>query len=105
MGLKWSWDFGVKHLVVESDCFELVQQIENSRSDVFQEGPEELKEILLFFVRPWELHIAWCRREMNRVADRLAKHALLVGVGIVDFRQVPIEVADIEEGEMTLDTR
>ena len=42
---------------------------------------------------------------MNRVADRLAKHALLVGVGIVDFRQVPIEVADIVEGEMTLDTR
>ena len=52
MGLKWSWDFGVKHLVVESYCFELVQQIENSRSDVFQEGLEELKEILLFFQRP-----------------------------------------------------
>ena len=25
MGLKWSWDFGVQYLVIESDCLELVK--------------------------------------------------------------------------------
>ena len=89
MGLKWSWNFGVRHLVIESDCLELVQEIEKIRADD-TDGfiQSEMKEIMSFFHRDWELQIVWCRREANRVAISLAKHTLIAGRGVVSFENV-----------------
>ena len=99
MGLKWSWDFGVRHLVLKSDCLELVQEIERHRDyneDVLAHMRlSELKEeIVSFFNRACDLQVVWCRREENEVADCLAKHALKMGVGLVNFEKIPVEAAD-----------
>ena len=45
MGLKWSWEFGVRHLILESDCLELVQDIEQYR-EMDGNGTNEMEEIL-----------------------------------------------------------
>ena len=106
MGLKWSWDFGVRHLVIESDCLELVQEIEKIRvCDIDGSVQSEMKEIMSFFYRAWELRIMWYRRDANGVVDSLAKHALTVGNGIVSFENVPAEskyVADMLSHERAI---
>ena len=46
MGLKWSWEFGVRHLILESDCLELVQDIERYRETDGDSRTNEMEEIL-----------------------------------------------------------
>lgn len=45
-------DFGVCYLVIESDCLELVQEIEKVR-DMNELALPELKEICAFLHRAW----------------------------------------------------
>ena len=56
MGLRWSWDFGVRHVLIESDCLHLVQDIEqlwDHDVEVQQEGVSaEVKEIISLCRRP-----------------------------------------------------
>ena len=101
MGLKWSWEFGVRYLVIESDCLELVHQIEKYR-EVNEDMEIEMMEILSFFRREWDMSIIWCRCEASGVADKLAKHALTIGAGFVGFNHVPNEVAELVTQEQEL---
>ena len=94
MGLKCCLDYGVRHLVVESDCLELIQEIERCR-DMNEAETTALEEIVSYFKRDWDLHVRWCRREGNELADHLSKHTLLVGTRLVSFSQVPDEFADL----------
>ena len=66
-----------------------------------EEGLPELREIISFFQRTWDLRIVWCRREENAVADCLAKLVLEVGAGLVSFEHVPMEAADMVMKDLT----
>ena len=61
MGLRWSWDFGVRYAVIESNCLHLVQYIEqlwNHDVEVRQEGViTEIKEVISLCSRPWDTRI------------------------------------------------
>ena len=100
MGLKWSWEFGVRHLILESDCLELVQDIEQYR-EMDGNGTNEMEEILSLCRRAWDVQILWCNRERNSVADLLARYALTVGAGVVQFKEVSAHVAAKVKQEMS----
>ena len=76
--------------MIESNCLELVQEIERNR-DSNRFVLDEMKEIMSFFHRAWELQVVWCKRDVNVVADYLAKHALTLGNGFVSFNEVPVD--------------
>ena len=46
-------------------------------------------------MRDWNLHVPWCRRDGNELADHLSKHVLFVGTGLVSFCQVPNEFDEL----------
>ena len=56
MGLRWCWDYGVRHLIVESDCLELIQEIERCR-DMNEAETTALEGIVSYFKRDWDLHV------------------------------------------------
>ena len=90
MGLKWCWDYGVRHLVAKLDCSKLIQEIECCK-DMNGDGTIELEETVSYFKRDCDLHIQRCRREGNKLADHLS--------GLVSFCQVPDEFADLVRKE------
>lgn len=69
MGLRWNWDLQIRHLVVESDCLEIIEVLnyhENGEGytcsilvEIFQ---------LVDTKHDANLHHVWCPREMNKVA-------------------------------------
>ena len=48
----------------------------------------EMEEILALCRRACDVQILWCNRERNNVANLLARYALTVGAGVVQFKEV-----------------
>ena len=89
----------MRHVLIESDCLHLVQDIEqfwDSDVEVQWEGVRaEIKEIISLCSHPWDIRIVWCKREQNEAADRLARHALVEEYGFVQLQQIPADVQEV----------
>ena len=101
MGLRWCWDYGIKSVVIETDCLEVVECLNNLPMETSEHGHifEEIEGMLR---RDWEAHVSWCRREANCLADSLAKRALEIAPGVVNFTYVPDFIAAVVEQEKLL---
>ena len=100
-GLRCCWDLGVRNVVIENDCLEAVDLIEDETVDP-QDNEEVVDEIREMLKREWDVQLCWCRREANKVADSLAKRALKIGAGVVQFVDVPLFIFDLIEQEKLL---
>ena len=101
MGLRWSWDYGARCLVLETDCLEAVQILEDLSESDFANS-SIIREIKSMLNRDWDVQITWCNREANKLADLLARQAMEIGAGVVNFREVPDFIAAEVEQERLL---
>lgn len=90
--LKHAWNGVGRRIIVETDCLEAVSLISNGWED---EHPEWnlLTEIRAWMEREWEVRLTWCRREVNLVADLVAKEAFHDAVGFQYFTSVSSSIS------------
>ncbi|KAK4262866.1 hypothetical protein QN277_028366 [Acacia crassicarpa] len=69
-GLKLAWDFGVKNVILESDAQELIRRITAPSSHPGSLLFEQIRKMLR---REWQVNLRYIPREINRLADALAK--------------------------------
>ena len=81
MGLRLAWDFGASRLVLETDCLEAVETLEDLQQHNMETSSIS-KEIQAMLMRDWEVQIVWERREANKLAHMLAHRALDIGAGV-----------------------
>lgn len=79
-GLKLAWDFGVKHLILESDARDLILRLEGGG---FQTGSLLFEQIKALLCREWQVKLCYIPRDLNRLADALAK----LGVSRTDIME------------------
>lgn len=86
IGLELVWDRGHRHVMVEVDCGELLQAMEDEESCRFL---PILNVIRSFKTRDWSLSIHVARRECNAPADSLAKTGVRSALVDVCFLEDP----------------
>lgn len=70
IGLDLAWDRGIRELVVEVDCQELLQSVGDEESRHFLPVLSTIKDML---ERDWRVSLSRISRECNGPADHLAK--------------------------------
>ncbi|XP_057418165.1 uncharacterized protein LOC130712346 [Lotus japonicus] len=84
-GLILAWSRGMRKLICNSDCQELINVLMGHTVTVNLPHGHLLNEIRGLLAREWRVEIAWSCRDANNVADWLAKRGsgLLTGGSIV----------------------
>ncbi|KAK4253488.1 hypothetical protein QN277_010152 [Acacia crassicarpa] len=73
-GLSLTWDLGLRRVLLELDCKELVDILADA--SLFAGGSLLFQNIREFMTREWELKISFVPCEHNSLADALAKQGL-----------------------------
>lgn len=76
-GLNLAWDMGYKSVILETDCKALIDILE-SEPDELSPHSQVVLEVSKLLKNNWMVKSNHIPRFRNRVADRLAKEALLV---------------------------
>ncbi|KAK4280376.1 hypothetical protein QN277_012007 [Acacia crassicarpa] len=83
-GMKMCWDLGERRVVLESNAREVVELI-NGPIQESQSVGEVVREVKSILNRDWEVLVQWVPREINMVADYVAKQAFDVWPGVHQF--------------------
>lgn len=94
IGLRYAWDNGHRFVVIESDCQDLVGIIGSCDAEDLM-GSSVLQEIGELLQREWVVHVDWCPREANSIADAIANKASSLVSGLVCFTQAPAFISDL----------
>lgn len=79
-GLRLAWDNSIRKLICNSDCKELIDAIADPSCASFHAHGWVLREIHALMTRNWRVELSWCCRDVNMVADCLAKRGSLLPV-------------------------
>ena len=96
-----AWDFGASRLVLEMDCLEAVETLEDLQQHNM--GTSSIsKEIQAMLMRDWEVQLVWGRRETNILAHMLAHRALDVGASVIRFNDTPDFIVGVVDQDRLL---
>lgn len=74
-GLQHAWNEGVRLLLCESDCLEVVQLLTEGKDHSFHVHAGVIEEILQMAQRDWSIQFNHVMREANMCSDYLARNA------------------------------
>ncbi|XP_020978008.1 uncharacterized protein LOC110271428 [Arachis ipaensis] len=73
-GLVLAWDCGLRDIICEMDCFDILLIMHNLISGYSYEVTDLVYKIQEILSRPWLVHIEWVSWEANRAADWMARY-------------------------------
>ncbi|XP_057452845.1 uncharacterized protein LOC130744699 [Lotus japonicus] len=94
-GLQFAWDRGVRRLVCDSDCQELVTIVADPVRVSFHIHALVLREIRNMLARSKRVEFFWCCRDGNVVANWMVKQGFLlpmIGNRMVEVPPLELEV-------------
>jgi len=91
-GLKIAQELGVTKLWIYTDSSTLISMITNPSTWKTEVSPLIHQCVQLLVWPGWETQVSHCFREINQVADKLAKLGLNMSLGVSIYREPPLEV-------------
>ncbi|MED6210046.1 hypothetical protein PIB30_060344 [Stylosanthes scabra] len=76
-GLILAWDMGFRDVCCETDCHEAFILLKNDTSAANNDVTELTRRIHALMKRSWRVELTLIQRTANRVADALAKYAVV----------------------------
>ena len=73
-GLVLAWDCGLRNIICETDCLDILPIMHELTSGYPCEVTDLVHKIQELLSRPWLVHVEWVSREANRAADWMAKY-------------------------------
>ena len=93
-GLKIAKELAITKLWVQTDSSTLLSMLKNPSNWNTEVSPLIHQCAQLLEWTGWEIQISHCFREVNQVADKLAKLGLNMSLGVSIHREPPMEVRD-----------
>ncbi|MED6163046.1 hypothetical protein PIB30_076256, partial [Stylosanthes scabra] len=84
-GLILAWDMGFRDVCCETDYHEAFILLKNDTSAANNDVTELTRRIHALMKRSWRVELALIQRTANRVADALAKYAVVQNVDQVEW--------------------
>ncbi|KAK8514667.1 hypothetical protein V6N12_057564 [Hibiscus sabdariffa] len=94
-GLKFAWESGFRHLLVQSDCRQAIDLIYSNAAS--SSMLSLVRDITRLRRMDWEINIIWVPRDTNRAADIMAKLADTSDFSLRVFTDAPPEVVSFIE--------
>ncbi|XP_028786509.1 uncharacterized protein LOC114742412 [Neltuma alba] len=101
-GLKMTWDFGFRKVIVETDASEVIRLLYHS-SDKDHHLLQLISEARSMVDRSWEVDLGLIPRSTNEVADHLAKKALRTAPGLHLFSFMTEELRELVMKDYTVE--
>ncbi|QHN93795.1 Putative ribonuclease H protein [Arachis hypogaea] len=73
-GLVLAWDCGLRDIICETDCLDILPIMHELTSGYSSEVTDLVHKIQELLSRPWLVHVEWVSRKANRAADWMAKY-------------------------------
>ncbi|MED6182139.1 hypothetical protein PIB30_025856 [Stylosanthes scabra] len=84
-GLLLAWEAGYKEVYCETDCHEAYVLLKDFNIPSCSEESALVLKTQQILLRPWRVEVALIQRNANRVADAMAKHAIIHGVHYAEW--------------------
>ncbi|KAL6527506.1 ubiquitin-specific protease ubp15 [Orobanche gracilis] len=99
-GLKLAWNLGFRNVIMECDCMELVQIINDNLPTRLTTVAGVVKRIRSWLKRDWLVQVSFVVREVNMVADFLAKEGRTNSDGFKEWSSPPSAVLHLLDQDL-----